>query len=95
MLERRHGCIINIASLAMRIGGAVAPVHYVSGKSGVLGLTKVVARELGGTGLTINAINPGRIGTQMIKDGPNEVNQAIAARISAGRQGLPGSVAKV
>ncbi len=95
MLERGHGRIINIASLAARIGGAVAPVHYVSGKSGVLGLTKVVARELGGTGLTINAINPGRIDTRLIKDVPDEVNQAIAARIPVGRLGLPVDVAKV
>ena len=95
MLERGHGRIINIASLATRIGGAVAPVHYVSGKSGVLGLTKVVARELGGTGLTINAINPGRIDTRMIKDVADEVNQAIAARIPVGRLGLPSDVAKV
>ena len=79
----------------MRIGGAVAPVHCGSGKSGVPGLTKVVARELGGTGLTINAINPGRIDTKTTKDVPAEVNQAIAARIPVGRLGLPGDVAKV
>ncbi|MXW85810.1 MAG: SDR family oxidoreductase [Boseongicola sp. SB0673_bin_14] len=95
MLARGHGRIINIASLAARIGGTVAPVHYVSGKAGVLGLTKVVARELGGTGLTINAINPGRIDTRMIKDVPEGVNQAIAARIPVGRLGLPADVAKV
>ena len=95
MLERGHRRIINIASLAARIGGAVAPVHYVSGKSGLPGLTKVVARELGGTGLTINANNPGRIDTQLIKDVPDEVNQAIAARIPVRRLGLPADVAKV
>ncbi|MDE0521225.1 MAG: SDR family NAD(P)-dependent oxidoreductase [Boseongicola sp.] len=95
MLARGHGRIINIASLAARIGGTVAPVHYVSGKAGVPGLTRVVARELGGTGPTVNAINPGRIDTQMIKDVPDEASQAIAARIPAGRLGLPADVAKV
>lgn len=95
MLARGHVRFINTAALATRVGGVVAPVHYVSGKSGVLGLTKVVARELGGTGLTINAINPGRINTKMIKDVPDEINQAIAARIPVGRLGLPGDVAKV
>ena len=94
MLKRGHGRIINISSLAARVGGDVAPVHYVSGKAGVLGLTKVVARELSGTGLTINAVNPGRIDTQMIKDVPDEVNQAIAANTPIGRLGLPEDVAK-
>ena len=70
-------------------------MHYVSGKAGVLGLTKVVARELGGTGVTINAVNPGRFDTQMIRDVPDEVNQAIAANIPAGRLGLPEDIAKV
>ncbi len=95
MLERGHGRIVNIASLAARIGGKVAPVHYVSGKAGVLGLTKVVARELAGTGVTVNALNPGRIDTRMISDVPDEVNQAIAANIPVGRLGLPEDIAKV
>ena len=94
MLKRGHGRIINIAALAARVGGKVAPVHYVSAKSGVLGLTKVVARELSGTGVTINAINPGRIDTKMIRDVPDEVNQAIAANIPIGRLGTPEDIAK-
>ena len=69
-------------------------MHCVSGKVGVLGLTKVVAREPGGTGLAINAINPGGFDTRMIKDVPGEANQAIAARIPEGRLGLPADVAK-
>lgn len=95
MIARGHGRIINIASLAARIGGDVAPVHYVSGKSGVLGLTKVVARELAGTGVTINALNPGRIDTKMIRDVPDELNRAIAARTPVGRLGIPGDIANV
>ena len=94
MPTRGHGRIINIASLAARIGGTVVPVHHVSGKAGVLGLTKVGARELAGTGLTINAIKPGGIDTRRIRDVPDEANQAIAARIPAGRLGLPADVAK-
>ena len=95
MLERGYERIINIASLAARTGGAVAPVHYVSGRSGVPGLTKVVALEPGGTGLTINAINPGRIDARLIRDVPEEVNRAIAARIPEGRLGVPADFAKV
>lgn len=93
MLGKGHGRIINIASLAARIGGKVAPVHYVAGKSGVLGLTKVTARELSGTGVTINAINPGRIDTKMIRDVPDEVNEAIVANIPVGRLGTPADIA--
>ncbi len=93
MLNRGHGRIINIGALAARVGGKVAPVHYVSAKSGVLGLTKVVARELSGTGVTINAINPGRIDTKMIRDVPDEVNKAIAANIPVGRLGTPEDIA--
>ena len=94
MIKRGHGRIINIAALAARVGGRVAPVHYVAAKSGVLGLTKVTARELAGTGVTINSINPGRIDTKMIRDVPDEVNQAIAANIPVGRLGTPDDIAK-
>ena len=95
MLACGHGRIINIASLAARFGGTVAPVHDVSGKAGALGLTKVVARKLGGTGLTVHAINPGRIDTRMIKDMPDGTNRAIAARIPVDRLGWPADVAEV
>lgn len=81
MLQRGHRRIIKFASLAARIGAAAAPVHHVPGKSGVPDLAKVIARGLGDTGLTINAINPGRIDTQIVRDVPDEVYQAIASRI--------------
>lgn len=93
MIERGYGRIINIASLGARIGGSITPVHYVSGKAGVLGLTKVASRELAGTGLTINAINPGRIDTRMIRDVPDEVNQTFVANTPLGRLGLPEDIA--
>jgi 3-oxoacyl-[acyl-carrier protein] reductase len=93
MIKRGHGRAINIGALAARVGGKMAPINYVSAKSGVLGLTKVVARELSGTGGTINAINPDRIDTKMIRDVPDEVNQAIAANIPVDRLGTPDDVA--
>lgn len=95
MIERGRGRIINIASLAARTGGHVAPAHYVASKAGVLGLTKIMAKELGGKGITVNAINSGRIDTPMIHDVPDAVNQSYLARIPAGRLGLPEDVAKV
>lgn len=95
MIRRRSGRIVNIASLAARTGGHVAPSHYVTTKAGVLGLTKVMAKEAGPFGVTVNAINPGRIDTPMIHDVPDEVNEAYKARIPLGRLGMPDDVAGV
>lgn len=95
MIAQRQGRIVNIASLAARTGGYVAPAHYVATKAGVLGLTKVIAKEVGQYGITVNAINPGRIDTAMIHDVPDEVNQSYLARIPLGRLGQPADVAGV
>jgi 3-oxoacyl-[acyl-carrier protein] reductase len=95
MIAQRAGRIINIASLAARTGGYVAPAHYVATKAGVLGLTKVMAKETGPFGITVNAINPGRIDTPMIHDVPSEVNDSYVARIPLGRLGQPMDVAGV
>lgn len=94
MARRGGGRIVNVASVAARTGGSgVAPIHYVASKAGVLGLTKVAAKEAGPLGITVNAINPGRIDTPMIRDVPDEVNQVYAARIPLGRLGLPQDIA--
>jgi 3-oxoacyl-[acyl-carrier protein] reductase len=95
MIRRRSGRIVNIASLAARTGGHVAPSHYVATKAGVLGLTKIMAKEAGAYGVTVNAINPGRIDTPMIHDVSDEVNEAYKARIPLGRLGVPDDVASV
>ncbi len=95
MVAKRWGRIINIASLATRTGGHVAPAHYVASKAGVLGLTKVVAKEVAPFNITVNAINPGRIDTAMIHDVPDEVNAAYVKRIPLGRLGLPKDIAGV
>lgn len=94
MIQQGWGRIINIASLAARTGGYVAPAHYVATKAGVLGLTKILAKEAAPFGVNVNAINPGRIDTPMIHDVPDEVNQSYVARIPVGRLGLPRDVAK-
>lgn len=95
MTRRRAGRIVNVASLAARTSGnGVAPVHYVASKAGMIGLTKVAAKEAGPFGVTVNAINPGRIDTPMIRDVPDEVNQGYLRRIPLGRLGLPEDIAK-
>ncbi len=93
MIANNYGRIVNIASLAARTGGGVAPVHYVTGKAAILGMTKGIAKDVGQYNITVNAINPGRIDTPMIRDVSDEVNAAYAARIPLGRLGTPLDVA--
>lgn len=94
MIERRYGRVINIISVVSRMsGGGVAPVHYVTAKTGLLGLTRATAQEVGPHGVTVNAINPGRIDTPMIRDVPDEVNQQIARSLPLRRLGTPADVA--
>jgi len=95
MIERRAGRIVSIASYAARTGGYQPACHYVASKAGVLGLTKSVAKEVGGHGITVNAINPRRIETQMTADVAAAVNAALIPSIPAGRLGLPEDIAKV
>lgn len=94
MIQANYGRIVNIASVAAHTGGGgVAPVHYVTGKAALLGMTKAIAGSTGQYNITVNAINPGRIDTPMIRDVPDEVNQGYAARIPLKRLGTPGDVA--
>lgn len=69
MRSRRWGRIINIASLAAQIGGFVGP-HYSAAKAGLLGLTHSYAKLLVNEGITVNAINPALIATDMVIDNP-------------------------
>lgn len=94
MIERRYGRVINIISLAARVGGGgVAPVHYVTAKTALLGLTRTTAQEVGSHGVTVNGINPGRIDTPMIRDVPDEVNQNFVKNLPLRRLGTPADIA--
>jgi 3-oxoacyl-[acyl-carrier protein] reductase len=93
MIERRYGRIINIGSVVARNGGGVAPLHYVTSKAAVLGLTIGVAKDVAEFGITVNAVNPGRIDTPMIHDVSEETNRFLMSRIPLGRFGRPRDVA--
>jgi 3-oxoacyl-[acyl-carrier protein] reductase len=90
MRSRKWGRIINIASLAAQVGGLVGP-HYSAAKAGLLGLTHCYAKLLADQGITVNAINPALIETDMVIDNPL-VNPQM---VPIGRFGAPEEVAAV
>jgi 3-oxoacyl-[acyl-carrier protein] reductase len=90
MRARRWGRIINLSSVAAQVGGVVGP-HYAASKAGMLGLTHFYASRLATEGITVNAIAPALIETEMVAANPN----ASAARIPVGRFGAVDEVASV
>lgn len=91
--DRAWGRIVNMASIAGQQGGTVAGVHYAASKAGIVVLTKVVARELAGTGVTCNAVAPAAIRGPAMDSMPAKETQNLAGRIPVGRVGEPAEVA--
>lgn len=89
MLKQRRGRIINITSV-VGISGNVGQANYSAAKAGVIGLTRTAARELASRGVTVNAVAPGFIATQMTE---NLNAEPILAQIPLGRMGTPEEVA--
>jgi len=92
MMRERWGRIINISSLAGLLGNA-GQANYSAAKAGLIGLTKAVAREMGSRGITVNALAPGFIETDMTKDLPQSLKDEALRRIVLGRSGKPEDVA--
>ena len=90
MRSLKWGRIINMSSVATQLGGIIGP-HYTASKAGILGLTHSYASLLSGEGITVNAIAPALIETEMIAGNP----QARPERIPVGRFGTPDEVAEV
>jgi 3-oxoacyl-[acyl-carrier protein] reductase len=92
MLENGSGKIIN-ASSVVGLYGNFGQTNYVASKAGVIGMTKVWARELGRKGINVNAIAPGFIATEMVKAMPEKVIQMMEEKTPLGRLGKPEDIA--
>jgi 3-oxoacyl-[acyl-carrier protein] reductase len=92
MMRQRYGRIINMASI-VGIRGNAGQVNYSSSKAGILGLTKSAAQELGSRNITVNAIAPGYIRTEMTEVLPEEVKSQMLATVPLKRPGTPADVA--
>jgi 3-oxoacyl-[acyl-carrier protein] reductase len=94
MVRSRWGRIINISSVA-GVAGNAGQANYAASKAGVIGFTKSVAKEVGSRGITVNAVAPGFIDTDMTSELSDDVREAASASIAVGRFGLPREVASV
>jgi 3-oxoacyl-[acyl-carrier protein] reductase len=94
MVERGQGSIVNVSSV-VALYGNFGQTNYVAAKAGIIGVTKVWARELGRKGVRVNAVCPGFVETEMIRSVPPEVLQKVKERIPLGRFAKPDEVACV
>ncbi|MCA0445714.1 MAG: 3-oxoacyl-ACP reductase FabG [Bacteroidetes bacterium] len=92
MIEKGSGRILN-ASSVVGIYGNFGQSNYVATKAGVIGMTKVWARELGRKGITVNAVAPGFIATDMIATVPEKVIETLKEKTPLGRLGMPEDIA--
>lgn len=94
MMKQRYGRVINISSVVAYMGNP-GQANYAASKAGLIGLTKAAARELASRQITVNAVAPGFILTDMTAALPQPVQEAMLAQIPLGRFGTPEEVAAV
>lgn len=94
MMKQRSGRIINMASV-VGVSGNPGQANYVAAKAGVIGLTKTTAKELASRNITVNAVAPGFISTDMTDELSEEVKKELLTQIPLGKLGKPDDIAKV
>lgn len=94
MMVRRYGKIVNISSVAGKIGGFLAPASYVASKAGVFGFTKSLAIEAAPYGINANVVMPSRVVTKLGLSSPPESLRQRLSQIPLGRFGTPEDVAQ-
>ena len=92
MLRAKSGRIINITSVSGQAGNA-GQANYSSAKAGMIGLTKATAREVASRGITVNAVAPGFITTELTADLPDAIKDGVKAQTPLGRFGEPHEIA--
>lgn len=92
MITRNYGRIINTSSV-VALYGNFGQTNYVASKAGVIGMTKTMARELGRKGITVNAVAPGFIATEMVAKMPENILQGMKDKTPVGRLGTPEEIA--
>ena len=94
MKEQQSGRIVTVTSINGK-RGKFGQANYAASKAGIIGLTKTVARDLGKFGINVNAVAPGLIETEMMKQAPDKVKELALSEILLGRLGQPEEVASV
>ena len=93
MMKARYGRIINMTSV-IGIRGNAGQTNYAASKAGLIGFTKSLARELGPRNITVNAVAPGYIETEMTASLPDKVKESILDQVPLGRMGQPKDIAR-
>jgi acetoacetyl-CoA reductase len=93
MLEQKYGRIINISSIIGQAGG-FGQSNYAASKAGLIGLTKSLALETARSGITVNAVCPGFIETEMVGEMPDNVKESIISKIPMQRLGQTDEIAE-